>query len=404
LLLYAAGYVAFLPFYQSYELFYTGVTISAEQTTLAQYLGVHGLFLFLAVSLLAVELQRRFAGSTTERYLGLAARNWDRLPHFLTLSAKLGNSTVGLGLVLAILGVVAYVALSFVGLPVPAFALTLLLVCGVLAARILWSGRIEVEKDLFILTMLAGAFGLGAFVDVFTLQGDIARMNTVFKFYLQAWTMMGMVAAYAFWRLVILPWNSLRAGRTLWMGLLTVLLVAVFIYPLAATPVRVKDRFEQLPPTDDGLSYMQTATYQDERGPMDLKYDYDAIQWLRQNVDGTPVIVEGTEPIYRWGSRISVNTGLPTVLGWDWHQTQQRWGYQDMVSARENEVNNFYVTNDTNAAQSFLQKYAVRYVVVGNVETKYYPQTGLAKFNQMVGRQLEVAYQNPGTTIYRVLT
>ncbi|MER3439221.1 MAG: hypothetical protein C4346_17440, partial [Chloroflexota bacterium] len=92
-------------------------------------------------------------------------------------------------------------------------------------------------------------------------------------------------------------------------------------YPIKATPARLADRFTPLPRTLDGMAYMPWATYNDvpDGRPgqtYSLAPDYEAIRWLQDNVKGSPVILEGITPLYRWGSRVSVYTGLSAVIGW----------------------------------------------------------------------------------------
>ena len=100
-------------------------------------------------------------------------------------------------------------------------------------------------------------------------------------------------------------------------------------------------------------------------GAYDLKWDLEAIRWLLDNVVGSPVILEGHAPEYRWGGRYSINTGLPTVLGWNWHQRQQRAAADDQeVWNRVGEISTIYNTLDWDQAESLLDKYNVRYIVV----------------------------------------
>ena len=100
--------------------------------------------------------------------------------------------------------------------------------------------------------------------------------------------------------------------------------------------------------------------------------------WLRRNVKGSPIVLEANTPTYRWGGRVSIHTGLPSVVGWQWHQEQQRWDYRQMVAPRIRDVERIYSTQDTLVAMELLRKYGVKYVYVGQLEKSYYPSEGIA--------------------------
>ena len=137
---------------------------------------------------------------------------------------------------------------------------------------------------------------------------------------------------------------------------------------------------------------------------MELEQDYRAIRWMQENVSGTPTIVEGITPLYRWGSRFSIYTGLPTVLGWDWHQTNSAASARPVrFLKRQIAVNNFYATTDPAAAAEFLQDYDVQYVIIGQLERNYYAGVGLDKFDILEGELWEEVYRDGQTVIYRVL-
>jgi uncharacterized membrane protein len=233
-------------------------------------------------------------------------------------------------------------------------------------------------------------------------------MNTVFKFYLHIWLIFGLVAAFAVWYLLSVAWRPALPTLTSRLTVASagtgfaLLVLGALIYPIFATPVRLDDRFKDLPATLDGTAYMKDAVYDDQKGKIVLNDDYEGIQWMRQNVRGTPTIVEGRTDIYRWGSRFSIYTGLPTVLGWDWHQTQQRGEFAFLIEQRRTQVDAFYNNPDVLQAQNFLQQFDVRFVILGQVERLYYPGVGLEKFDSNLGGVLEVAYRNESLTIYRV--
>jgi uncharacterized membrane protein len=151
---------------------------------------------------------------------------------------------------------------------------------------------------------------------------------------------------------------------------------------------------------------MEAATYHDPAGDKyELKWDLEAIRWLLDNVVGSPVILEGHAPEYRWGARYSINTGLPTVLGWNWHQRQQRAAANDReVWDRAEDI--AYIYNEIVPAlvEPMLDKYNVRYIVVGPLERAYYLRIGLNKFETMADDgTLRVVFRNEGVTIYEVV-
>jgi uncharacterized membrane protein len=92
------------------------------------------------------------------------------------------------------------------------------------------------------------------------------------------------------------------------------------------------------------------------------------------------------------------------VVGWNWHQRQQRaLGPPTAVTNRVDAIGEFYNTTDIEYARDFLDKYDVRYIIVGQVEDIYYDEDGLQKFERYEGDDWKVVYQDVDTTIYEVL-
>ncbi len=240
-------------------------------------------------------------------------------------------------------------------------------------------------------------------VELVYVEGDIGRMNTVFKFYLQAWTLMAVsAAAGAAWLAQLArDWKGPLKG--IWQILLVVLLTSAAMYPLLGSVAKIKDRMAMdAPHTLDGMEFMRHATYYDLDTALDLSQDYDAIRWMQDNLEGSPVIVEANQVEYHWATRYTVYTGLPGVVGWNWHQRQQRTiTPHDWVFSRVDDVNRFYDTNDLEYAKAFLQRYQVSYIIVGQLEKAKYSPEGIFKFEQGLGSLWKIVYQDRDTTIYQ---
>lgn len=191
-------------------------------------------------------------------------------------------------------------------------------------------------------------------------------------------------------------------GRALgrwWPAVLAVLVFSAALYPVLATPAHEVDRWapHNAPtPSLDGMAFMR------ENYPG----DYAAITWLQQHVAGDPVLIEANKDIYAWYGRVSWFTGLPTVLGWDYHTSQ----FHDpaLIPIRKQDIDTIYTTADPVLALQLLHQYHVSLIYVGPLEQKTYgaavtgSDAGLAKFDAMVGTTLDLLYSADGVKIYQV--
>jgi uncharacterized membrane protein len=242
-------------------------------------------------------------------------------------------------------------------------------------------------------------------VEFVVAKGDNGRQNTVFKFYLEAWTLFAAGGgAIVAWMIEALPrWRP--NWRLVWQVALTVLAFGAALFTIMGGMAKMKDRWiSSAPHTLDGMAYMPYATYEWKDQVMDLSQDYRAIQWMQANIQGSPVIVEAnSRDLYRWYVRFTMYTGLPAVLGWDYHQTQQRALLSsELIYQRRDEVDNFFTTTDVNAALAFIKKYDVKYFIVGQLERITYPGVGLEKFPALSGKSWSPVYQDQDTIIYAV--
>jgi uncharacterized membrane protein len=263
---------------------------------------------------------------------------------------------------------------------------------------------------LFLASLVVTALSLTFLIEFVRVANDIGRMNTVFKFSFQAWVLLGIAAAVSLASLVD-SWQqrsfalNQRIGWLVsmaWVVAFAFLFLGCAVYAPLATRARWRDRFDgRVGFTLDGQAYMASAEHREHEHPLKLAPDLEAIRWLQAEIPGTPVIVEGHMPEYRWGGRISVNTGLPTVIGWSWHERQQRAALpQDVVARRVSDVDAIYTSLDADRVAAILDRYQVEYVYVGSLERVLYPASGLAKFD--TDRHWQRVYANDDVRIYRV--
>ena len=404
------GYVVFLPYHLYYETFFSSIERTTNTTPLWQFLAITGLFVFAIGSFYLWQLRGVLAST-----LSALRPTFDSLVD--TLSERRANPAFQVGPWTLLAMIVSALAAGYVLTALAygygaggtmVFAVALIALIAAVVLRALANPGRDTPVTLFVSLMSGTALALVLGLDVFRVEGDIERMNSVFKFYMQVWVLLALSAAYMVWRLfaselfsATRPWGY----RYLWAGALAILLISASIYPVLGTQDRLRDRFNGnvTPLTLNGLAYVEGTIYRESEGAIDLEADFEGIRWLRENVKGSPIILEANTPTYRWGGRVSIYTGLPSVVGWQWHQEQQRWDYRQMVAPRIRDVERIYSTQDVSVARDLLAQYGVKYIYVGQLERSYYSSEGIAKFDSGLSPYVSKVFHSDEVVIYEVL-
>jgi DNA-binding beta-propeller fold protein YncE len=261
----------------------------------------------------------------------------------------------------------------------PAFGLFAAL--AVLGAAVWATERRDEVRAGALLVAASGA--LGAVTELVFVWD---RMNTVFKYYLEMWLMLGSGAAVLAWAFARSA--RPRARRAFGAGLAVATAGGLFTsvtgaagflaHPFAASDV----------PTLDGMAYLERTG----RGA-----ELAAFRWLNREMPGIPVIVEAQGPPYQAFSRVSMNTGLPTLVGWEYHLFQQGRSRQELA-ARAGNVREIYESADLARAEELLRGYRVDLLFVGPLERDTYGAAGAAKF--AASSMVQPVFRHGEVTIY----
>jgi YYY domain-containing protein len=349
-------------------------------TPLASYFTHWGLLLFVVVSWMTWETREWMAQTPLSALRKLK-------PYQLLIEGAL------IFLALALFG------LQFIGTSVGWVALPIAAWAGIL----LLNPNLPDAKRL-ALFLIGTALFITVLVEVVVVRGDIGRANTIFKFYLQAWLMLAVSggAALAWMLPAFVKW--LPGWRAFWQTAMVFLVGGAAMFTITGVSGKIRDRWiVEAPRTLDAMTFMKYANYDDFGQRLDLSEDYRAIRWMQDNVQGSPVLVEANCPEYHWCTRFTIYTGLPGVVGWNFHQRQQRAYTSTWVEERIAAIGSFYNAVDLDFTRTFLKTYNVKYIIVGQLERAEYTREGLAKFQVYDGVYWKSIYSDGSTDIYETM-
>ncbi len=373
--------VVLLPFLATYAAPVGGVRLwRGGWTPLSAFLWIHGLFVLVIIWWLSDRLPRVWRRS---RAASWEARAWP----WAWLAASVS---------LALFSRWGWIPGTTVVL-LPLAAALLLLIFRTPSAR-----------DRTISGLLLVGCILALVPEALALQGDVGRMNLLFKLYFEIWWLWSLGAAACvslLLRRVSEPAaQGSGAGRG-WRVALYCLLAASLVYPPLAARARVLDRIDGAAGWGlDGYATLSRARYPLDGDEVSLGADFQAVGWLQKEVAGRPVVAEAVTDDYGLGGRISSATGLPTVLGWPGHELQQRQSQnvRDELNQRRQDVRRIYSETSSKEILPLLRRYGVSYVVVGALERTVYGEAGLEKFRSDSGIYWDPVFEVGGFVLYRV--
>ena len=211
-----------------------------------------------------------------------------------------------------------------------------------------------------------------------------ARANTMFKLTYQAYIMFGIAMGYMIFRLFTVTKQKILkvlAGICLFFLTWT---VGYFGNCVSSWFGNVWDvsAYQGL----DATTYLET----------DFSADAPAIRWLKENIEGAPVVLEANGDSYSGFERVSASTGLPTVLGWYVHEWLWRNDVADL-NQKSADIETIYTSGDASLVQKLMKQYEVEYVFVGSKEREKYAERLNHETLQSLGK---VVYADEASATY----
>lgn len=259
------------------------------------------------------------------------------------------------------------------------------------------------KNEQFICLMILVGTLIVLFSELYSAPG---RYVFIFKVYNPLWIFLELSSVYIVFYISkkLKDWKSKIKFIYLFILCFLVISSSIFYLVLAtyAETNGFKPSYGRARLTLDGLDFLNITH----------REDYEAIKWINENIKGVPVILEAPGKQYTYTSQVASYTGLPTVLGWEFHASEVTQAKD--IENRTEDVNNIYNTTDNDEALKLLKKYNVEYIYIGEIEhgpsiifdNNYvvhgeYMKEGLEKFSKYP-EFYSLVYNNSNVQIYHV--
>ncbi len=444
------SYILFLPFHKNFQSPYKTVAQVNARTewvslfVMFKYFSVFFFVIFaymLNIWIKGIEELSRFSGVTK-----LKSFDADKVTrHFLKAADKIfANREYAVKFSVSVIAIVVFAGLAMFLKTTFGFLFLMLLT---LAWQVF---KTKDKEEMFSLLSLLVALSIITGTEVFYIADG--RMNTVFKFYMVTWVFLSVGLPYILYKIIeeykkifaqkkdderniwltalgfliiafvfkfiedrsgtpyfqtftlivlvlassVLYIMKNKIGKYVFMGAFIFVMLPSVMYPFIGGLTKMSicsDGFKQ-PPRIDGMKYIQNLL---QRGgsPRDFdKYDYQAIEWINSNIPTIEPILEAPgQQLYSGVSRISIFTGMPTYVGWE-YQVSQQSGRSDEISRRDRTANLIFSLPDIYTFASMLKDEDLHIVYVGSIEKSLFPSIG--KFDEAGS----ILYQNDGAKLH----
>lgn len=449
------SYVLFLPFHADFQSPYKTVPhyiSKAERASLYVMFKYFSVFFFVIFAYIYFVLNngiKSFKKQISLPRTGIKKFDFNKILKLLEKVLDKINNNFNLSVKFYIVTGTGILFLLVFGFVQDTFAFLLIMTIVVLWVLFATRDRTEIFSLILLLISIGIIWGTEIY---FVADG---RMNTVFKFYMVAWTMLSIAIPYLlykiteeiklFFKLKKMDWfyiagvalfliilsvvvrffdlKSVRhylsvvlittillgslfvyffkgkAGKYIFIGSFIFLLIPAILYPLFGSIIKMDIcslGFKQKPRID-GLLYMKNLQQRFGSVRDFDRYDYETIEWINKNFKNIePILETHGEWMYTGSSRISIFTGMPTFVGWG-YQVSQQSGRGVEVSSRTRMTDLIYNATDLNESKRLMKENGLKYFYIGTIEKKLYPDC--MKLSE-IGN---IVYQNEQATLYKLI-